>query len=382
MGLWGEGSRFLIRAPRRTFAVVLLTAVASTLFVPPASAAGDSQTKKLRETRTQLRAARSKLAKLKQSEAQLLATMRGVQRNLNSAKGLLSQAQRKLAEIDARIRSHERQIIKLSQLRAQRDKAVDKRIAALYMMGPGMQADALMTAGDFSAFVDRSNAFDFVVRSDKVHMEDLARLRDRERKAQVALRREAQQAQVWRRRVSERVSLVWDALSTHKQAQSALDAQIAEHMKEVRALEAEQNRIQSMIASRGSYSIGKISLKGFQWPVRGRRITSGYGRRNGGMHTGMDIDCETGDPTYAAKAGRVIAAERAGGYGNMVIVDHGNGVSSLYAHHSRLYVRQGQQVDRGQKLGACGSTGNSTGSHLHFEIRVNGNHRNPRPYLP
>lgn len=371
----------MIRAPRRTLAVVLLTAVASTLFVPPASAA-DSQSKKLRETRTQLRAARSKLAKLKHTEAQLLATMRGVQRNLNSAKGLLSQAQRKLAEIDARIRSHERQIIKLSQLRTQRDKAVDKRIAALYMMGPGMQADALMTAGDFSAFVDRSNAFDFVVRSDKIHMEDLARLRDRERKAQVALRREAEQAQVWRRRVSERVSLVWDALSTHKQAQSALDAQIAEHMKEVRALEAEQNRIQSMIASRGSYSIGKISLKGFQWPVRGRRITSGYGRRNGGMHTGMDIDCSTGDPTYAAKAGRVIASERAGGYGNMVIVDHGNGVSSLYAHHSRLYVRRGQQVDRGQKLGACGSTGNSTGSHLHFEIRVNGNHRNPRPYLP
>ena len=373
----------MIRERRRLLSILLLTFLLATLFTPAANAASsDSQSKKLRETRTQLRAARSKLAKLKHSEAQLLSTMRGVQRNLNSAKGLLTSAQKKLAEIDARIRSHERQIIKLSQLRSARDAAINKRIAALYMMGPGLQADALMSAGDFSAFVDRSNAFDFVVRSDKIRMEDLARLRDRERKAQVALRKEAEQAQVWRLRVSERVSLVWDALATHKQTQSALDAEIAEHMKEVRALEAEQNRIQSLIASRGSYSVGAISLKGFQWPLRGRRINSGYGRRNGGMHTGLDIDCATGDPTYAAKGGTVIASERGGGYGNMIIVDHGNGVSSLYAHHSRLYARRGQKVSRGQKIGACGSTGNSTGSHLHFEIRVNGNHRNPRPYLP
>ncbi|HVL89897.1 MAG TPA: peptidoglycan DD-metalloendopeptidase family protein [Actinomycetota bacterium] len=360
---------------------MLLTVVLSTLFAP-ASHAAESESKKLQQTRTQLKAARSQLSSLKRNEAQLRATMRGVQRNLNSAKNLLSQAQRKLAEIDARIRSHERQIEKLSSLRAERDEAVDKRIASLYMMGPGLQADALMTAGDFKSFADRSNALDFVISRDKRHMEDLAKLRDRERKAQVALRKEAEQAQTWRRRVSERVSLVWDALSTQKQAKAALDAQIAEQMKEVRALEAEQNRIQSMIARRGSISRGAVSMKGFQWPAKGRRITSSYGRRGGGYHTGMDIDCETGEGTYAAKEGRVIASERAGGYGNMIIIDHGNGVSSLYAHHSRLYVREGAQVERGQKIGACGSTGNSTGSHLHFEIRVNGQHRNPRPYLP
>jgi len=373
----------LIHARRRLVSILLLTVVLATMFAPAShAAAADADSKKLQKTRTQLKAARSQLAQLRRSESQLLSTMRGVQRNLDSAKGLLNQAQRTLAEIDARIHSHERQILKLSELRTKRDAMMDKRIAALYMMGPGLQADALMTAGDFSAFVDRSNALDFVVRSDKLQMEELATLRDRERKAQVALHKEAEQAQVWRRRVSERVSLVWDALSTHNQAKAALDAQIAENAREVRALEAEQNRIQSLIARRGSYSVGAVSLKGFQWPVKGRRITSKYGRRGGGMHTGMDIDCETGEGTYAAKAGKVIASERGGGYGNMIIVDHGNGVSSLYAHHSRLYAREGQQVERGQKIGACGSTGNSTGSHLHFEIRVNGQHRNPRPYLP
>ena len=96
----------------------------------------------------------------------------------------------------------------------------------------------------------------------------------------------------------------------------------------------------------------------------------------------MDIDCRTGDTIVAAKDGRVIASEYAGGYGNMVIIDHGGGYTTLYAHLSRRYAGDGQTVDQRQSIGACGSTGNSTGDHLHFEVRFNGNHRNPRPYLP
>ncbi|MGH6962782.1 MAG: murein hydrolase activator EnvC family protein, partial [Dongiaceae bacterium] len=271
---------------------------------------------------------------------------------------------------------------RLSAERISRDKALDRRIATLYMLGPGYEAEALMTADDLNEFAEKSSAFGFVLRHDRIAMEEMARLRDRSAKARAALRREADRGQVWRLRVSERVSLVWDALSTHKKAEDALAARIAQYRKEVRELEAEQRRIEDLIYRRGSTSTGPVSLRGFQWPTRGRRITSGYGRRWGGFHTGIDVDCNTGEGTHAAKAGRVIAAEWGGGYGRMVIIDHGNGVSSLYAHHSRLYVSEGRSVSRGQRIGACGSSGNSSGSHLHFEIRVNGRHRNPRPYLP
>lgn len=371
-------------AHRRLLAIGIMMTVLSTLLATPATAKSQSssQQKKLQDTRRQLRAARSKLSALRRTDEQLLATISSVQRQLNRAKGMLYEAQQTLQEIDARIATHERTIAKLGQQRKAADKGLDRRIASLYMMGPGVEADALMSATDLTAFAERSSAFDFVLRSDKIRMQQLARLTDKTAKARKALATEADRGQVWRLRVSERVSLVWDALSTHKTAESVLSETISEYQKEVRQLEAEQRRIEDLIYTRGSVSNGKVSLKGFQWPVKGRKITSKYGRRWGGMHTGMDIDCNTGDATYAAKAGRVIASERAGGYGNMIIVDHGNGVSSLYAHHSRLYASQGQQVVRGQKIGACGSTGNSTGSHLHFEIRINGKAVNPRPYLP
>lgn len=370
---------------RRRVVVAVVAGVLSALLVAPAlpvSAKSTSSQERLKQTRRELRAARSKLAALRRSDAQLMATIRGVQRQLNSAKSLLHEAQVTLAEIDARIKSYERTIGKLGSQSAAHSTALRKRIANLYMMGPAAQAEALMTADSLNTFVDRSSAFDFVLRADKIRIEQLARLTDKTRKAKAALAVEAGKAQVWRRRVSERVSLVWDALSTNQEAEKALSARIAEQQKEVRDLEREQQRIEDLIYSRGSISRGKVSLKGFQWPVAGRRINSGYGRRSGGMHTGLDIDCNTGDPTYAAKAGKVIASEWGGGYGQMIIIDHGNGVSSLYAHHSKRYAREGQQVVRGQKIGACGSTGNSTGSHVHFEIRVNGKHVNPRPYLP
>ena len=120
---------------------------------------------------------------------------------------------------------------------------------------------------------------------------------------------------------------------------------------------------------------------GFAWPFNGT-ITSGYGERWGRMHSGIDIDCVTGNPIRASKAGRVVTAGYdASGYGNYIVIDHGGGFASLYAHNSELYV-SGGSVTQGQTIAACGSTGASTGDHLHFEIRVNGSPQDPLAYLP
>ena len=100
------------------------------------------------------------------------------------------------------------------------------------------------------------------------------------------------------------------------------------------------------------------------------------------MHQGIDIAAPTGTPIVAAKAGDVIFAGGMGGYGNCVIIDHGGGFSTLYGHQSRIAAGDGQSVERGQVIGYVGSTGHSTGPHLHFETRVNGSAQNPRRYLP
>lgn len=115
-------------------------------------------------------------------------------------------------------------------------------------------------------------------------------------------------------------------------------------------------------------------------PVRGI-ISSRFGSRSRGTHTGLDIATSSGTPIKAAASGTVIYSGWKGSYGNLVVVQHTDSVQTYYAHCSKLYVNVGQNVSQGETIAAVGSTGNSTGPHLHLEIRVNGAVRNPQTYL-
>ena len=120
----------------------------------------------------------------------------------------------------------------------------------------------------------------------------------------------------------------------------------------------------------------------FKWPVRGK-LSSKFGRRWGRNHEGIDISAPTGTPIFASESGRVTFAGRQGGYGNVVIVKHAGRFKTLYAHASRIHVRKGQFVERGQKIAEVGSTGRSTAPHLHFEIVRGGKTKqDPLRYLP
>ncbi|MBX4151785.1 M23 family metallopeptidase [Paenibacillus lautus] len=123
----------------------------------------------------------------------------------------------------------------------------------------------------------------------------------------------------------------------------------------------------------------KSSGSMFAWPVSGARITSSYGHRWGRSHEGVDM--VGGSTIMAAASGRVVFAGQQSGYGNVVIVDHGNGYRTLYGHMSRISVSNGQSVGQGSKLGVMGNTGRSTGTHLHFEVQKNGVAQNPMNYL-
>ena len=151
---------------------------------------------------------------------------------------------------------------------------------------------------------------------------------------------------------------------------------VKEAVPQVVAKGPDADRVTIAYASRGSGSVPSL-----MWPIRGR-INSYYGMRWGSFHTGIDIAGDTGDPYVAAAAGKVVAAGWDGGYGKMILIDHGNGVMTRYAHSSTLLVSVGQQVTKGQTIGLVGSTGNTTGPHLHFEIISNGSTLNPLSYLP
>jgi len=133
----------------------------------------------------------------------------------------------------------------------------------------------------------------------------------------------------------------------------------------------------SKLASRNA-----ISSSGYIWPVIGT-ISSYFNERRGNTrHNGLDVAAPSGRDIKAARAGRVEAAGWMGGYGYAVILDHGEGLKTLYGHASRLLVKKGDRVVQGQVIAKIGSTGNSTGPHLHFEVRINSSFKDPLKYLP
>lgn len=150
-----------------------------------------------------------------------------------------------------------------------------------------------------------------------------------------------------------------------------------------REIEESQSKLRRLQSNNTQYAGGVMA-----WPVPGySRISSPYGNRihpilkTKRFHSGIDIPAPTGVAIVAANAGKVVHSGDMGGYGRVLIIDHGGGIMTLYAHNSRLLVSVGDQVTRGQKVALAGSTGMSTGPHLHFEVRKNGSYVDPTPYI-
>jgi len=163
-----------------------------------------------------------------------------------------------------------------------------------------------------------------------------------------------------------------------------LEKLIDQELAESRALEAQIKALQGG----GSGSTVNYSNTQFLWPsAASKRITSKYGNRLHPvlkvykLHTGIDIGAGSGTNILASNSGKVIKAQYNSAYGNMIIIDHGGGMSTLYAHASKLLVSVGQTVNRGDVIAKVGSTGYSTGPHLHFEVRKNGSPVDPMPYI-
>ena len=149
--------------------------------------------------------------------------------------------------------------------------------------------------------------------------------------------------------------------------------------QERKAAQEAAKRKKYQVTSRGS-SLPRVSSYAF--PLKSYSyVSSEYGSRWGTTHTGIDLAAPAGTHIYSWRSGTVTFAGWSGGYGNFIIVDHGDGFVTRYAHCSKIAVTKGQTVSQGQVIGYVGTTGNSTGNHLHFEIKVNGNFVNPRNYL-
>lgn len=320
----------------------------------------------------------------------------------------LADAEARLAEVEGivndlavRLEQQESRVAaaqgELDALKAQADAvqaAFDARTVELFKSGYGSDLDAVLSAGDIQEAIDRRTLLDQVNESDRATIEQVKAAQGAVLTQQEVLDQEAERLETLKAEQEEVLAQVREIRESKALAAANAEARIAELAREEEDLEDEQERIKQIIAERqapaptiappSSSSApvpSSVSTSGYIWPACGS-VTSEYGRRWGRQHEGIDIDDNRSSAIVAARGGVVIFAGWSGGYGQMTLIDHGDGVVTAYAHQAAMMVSRGQSVSQGQRIGTIGTTGSSTGTHLHFETRVNGSAQNPRRFLP
>ncbi len=289
-----------------------------------------------------------------------------------------------ISALDAEINE---QNVKIDELNAQLEVKKDNfetRLRALQYRGSTSYIDVLLGADSFSDFLLRLTLVSNIINHDRDMMNEISALKTEveDTKAIIVAKKE-EQVESRDLLASQKAHL--DSLAAKQQAaMDVLSKDINEYKEAIRQQEEETKRAASALS--GNYYVANKGSGQLQWPVpAGGYISSGFGYRSEtaiNNHTGMDIAIATGNAIVAADTGtvsRVIYGNY--GYGNYLIVNHGNGMSTLYAHCSKIYATVGQSVSRGETIAAIGSTGYSTGPHLHFEVIINGVKVNPAPYI-
>jgi len=271
-----------------------------------------------------------------------------------------------------------------------------RRLVAIYQEADPTTVDVVLASRSFTDLLDQLDFLGEIGRQDQSIAQELStaklKMRDARAKTNAARKQVAEAARGLERQLDaqlvERNRLVSvqdqlaDARATKQRTLSQVQQSKEEFLHEHAGLEQASRELAAKIqaAQRSStVSVGGVSASGYIWPAAGP-VTSTFGWRWGRMHEGIDIAAPSGSPIRSAAGGTVIYAGWLGGYGNLVVVDHGGGVSTAYAHMSSIASGNGQGVAQGQVIGYVGSTGHSTGPHLHFEVRINGQAVDPLGY--
>ena len=320
------------------------------------------------------------------------------QARLAVLEGTLASARSRLASLERTIAA---QTTRLTRLRGQYDIALrrlERRVRDLYMTdGPDTLSFVLGTAS-FADLIDNLDLLGRIGRQDEEIAARVKHARDgvaeARRRTTVARTEAAHVEAVAESATNEQRGLVArlvasrDALTAAEREKrstlSSIQSDRSDVLAEIEDLEAQSEalaaRIRAAQQQSSSSSAQVVGSGQLSWPVSGS-VTSGFGSRWGRMHEGIDIAVGQGTPVHAAAAGTVIYAGWMEGYGNLVAIDHGNGLSTAYGHNSALACSVGQTVSAGEVIAYSGSTGHSTGPHVHFEVRVNGSPVDPLGYL-
>jgi murein DD-endopeptidase MepM/ murein hydrolase activator NlpD len=388
-----------------TLALLLLgTALTTVPALALDCSSGDSTCQALQQARQGQQDTQSRLTQVQQSLAdaqqkarQTLALITDLNAKIDVQKRAIAATQAKLDATERQMRFTQAEINRHEAHMQVRQSLLDQRVRSMAKHGSVNYLELMVSSKNFNQLVDRVVVMQDIVHGDQLlintlkgerdQLEALRQKLDFQRREQAALLHQQQDQQ----------AQLQGILQTQQAALAYFGSLEAQFEQQRAQLEAEKAKLDALVVQlQQQYDSQARGLGGgsgrFSWPERGP-ITQGFGCSDllgepydascatHHFHTGLDIGAAAGTPILAADTGVVSYEGWNGGYGNVIIVTHGNGYSTLYAHMSGFAVGSGGRVNRGQPIGYEGSTGYSTGPHLHFEVRVNGAYQNPLSYL-
>jgi len=350
--------------------------------------------------RARLEEVRQRLEEVETHKSDILNQLDELNRQMYDLEADYTFYQTKLAQVSETIEQTSETIAKkdaevkiIEKALSERREIIMQRIVALYRLNRGRYLEILFSSEDFQQFRNRMAFFQRVFKEDQLLLEQTKQLigqlnldkKQLEEQKGLLLRQQEQYA-LLKQNAEEEQQRLEDEYFTRKSDLVSLALEQGElegkESELIQAIEEDQAYIEELLSSTSYVYTGEPSEAGLIWPVNGP-INSYFGWRAwGDFHRGIDIGSPYGTPVAAAADGIVVASEYRGTYGNMILIAHAEGISTVYAHLSGFAVGPGEEVAQGQVIGWIGMTGLTTGPHLHFEVRVGGEFVDPLEWLP
>ncbi len=321
----------------------------------------------------------------------------------NQLNGIVSEMDKTKSEIEAKeaeIRTKEEELVQAKVDENEQYESMKKRIKYMYENGNSQFIEILCESKSIGEFLNNAEYISTISQYDRDMLVEFQQIVKAVEEQEKTLKEEYAELESMQNSLIAKQEELNELLESKAEELEKISADLGatkEKLEQLKAAAAEaarkqeeQARLAAASANAGA-GAGAAVVSGngmFTHPCPGySRISSEFGWREapiagaGNNHKGMDFAASTGTPIYAAAAGKVTIARSSATAGNWVVIDHGNGLQTYYMHASALYVSEGQSVSKGQNIAAVGSTGQSTGPHLHFQVMQNGSPVNPRSYL-
>lgn len=369
----------------------------------------DEKKNELNEVNQSIKDAEQELEKVREEQKQVANQIQSIEKDLAAKENELISVQKKLQETRESLEITKKELEEATLAAQEQEKLMGERLRAIYMTGTASYFELLLEAKSINDFLDRIQMIKNMAAYDNLVLEELENYRDQVDQKKLDLEREEQEIVSLEAEITRQKQEIQQKKKEREQLLAKLEDQEIELKEDLEELEKTSKELEKTIqqlleeqrrreeeqrkkAQQSKYTGGVMT-----WPVPGfYRITSEFGYRihpiygTKKFHAGIDIGSNYvngqriniyGQNFVAAADGTVILSQWYGGYGNCVIIDHGGGITSLYAHGSQRLVSVGQKVKRGQAVMKVGNTGASTGAHAHFEVRKNGTPVDPLQYL-